>query len=177
MKRPVGYAKRPVRYVKRPVRYVKSPCLSCKPTSQGECGRSHFLPVLPSAGLKKAQACSPGPLPDSRASLIISYSGRACQLFFRDFGAQRKPPYRIDAAAADFTLLSDHPPVVSRRRRVSSLSPSGYRTRAACSFRQAALGALKIRTNGLEPSRSYPLEPETSASTNSATCALSVRED
>lgn len=117
MKGPVGYAKRPVRYVKRPVRYVKSLCLSCKPTSQGACGRSHFLPVLPSAGLKKAQACSPGPLPDSCAGLIISYSGRVCQLFFRDFGAQRKPPYRIHAAAADFTLLSDHPPVVSRRRR------------------------------------------------------------
>ena len=29
-----------------------------------------------------------------------------------------------------------------------------------------------IRTNGLEPSRCYSLEPETSASTNSATCAL-----
>ena len=30
----------------------------------------------------------------------------------------------------------------------------------------------RIRTNGLEPSRCYSLEPETSASTNSATCAL-----
>ena len=29
-----------------------------------------------------------------------------------------------------------------------------------------------IRTNGLEPSRCYSLEPETSASTNSATCAF-----
>lgn len=35
-----------------------------------------------------------------------------------------------------------------------------------------------IRTNGLEPSRCYSLEPETSASTNSATCALEcVRGD
>ena len=31
-----------------------------------------------------------------------------------------------------------------------------------------------IRTNGLEPSRCYSLEPETSASTNSATCALLI---
>lgn len=31
-----------------------------------------------------------------------------------------------------------------------------------------------IRTNGLEPSRCYSLEPETSASTNSATCALDL---
>ena len=30
----------------------------------------------------------------------------------------------------------------------------------------------RIRTNGLEPSRCYSLEPETSASTNSATCAF-----
>ena len=32
--------------------------------------------------------------------------------------------------------------------------------------------SIEIRTKGLEPSRSYPLEPETSASTNSATCAF-----
>ena len=35
-----------------------------------------------------------------------------------------------------------------------------------------ARGFLLIRTNGLEPSRCYSLEPETSASTNSATCAF-----
>ena len=165
--------KRPVRYAKRPVRYVKSLCLSCKPTSQGACGRSHFLPVLPSAGLKKAQACSPGPLPDSRASLIISYSGRACQLFFAISERSESPLTGLMLLRLISPFCRTIPPSSLAGGGVSSLSPSGYRTRAACSFRQTALGALKIRTNGLEPSRSYPLEPETSASTNSATRASS----